>query len=46
MRDEEFKALFAQQLAGYDRQCAGMSPIRDALYFMLDSLLIKRTVTA
>jgi tRNA (cmo5U34)-methyltransferase len=38
MRDEELKALFDQQAAGYDKQWVGMSPIRDTLYFILDSL--------
>lgn len=38
MRDEELKALFDQQAAGYDERWAGMAPIRDALYLLLDSL--------
>lgn len=38
MRNEELKALFDQQAAGYDKQWAGMAPIRDALYFLLDAL--------
>lgn len=38
MRNEELKALFNQQAAGYDKQWAGMAPIRDALYFLLDAL--------
>lgn len=38
MRNEELKALFDQQAAGYDKQWAGMAPIRDALYALLDSL--------
>lgn len=40
MRDEEIKALFDQQAAGYDQQWAGMAPIREALYLLLDALLI------
>lgn len=40
MRNEELKALFDQQAAGYDKQWAGMAPIRDVLYFLLDSLFI------
>jgi tRNA (cmo5U34)-methyltransferase len=40
MRDEEIKALFDQQAAGYDRQWAGMTPIREALYLLLDALLV------
>jgi tRNA (cmo5U34)-methyltransferase len=38
MRNEELKDLFDQQAAGYDKQWAGMAPIRDALYLLLDSL--------
>ncbi|WP_276488970.1 class I SAM-dependent methyltransferase [Ectopseudomonas mendocina] len=38
MRDEEIKALFDQQAAGYDRQWVGMTPIREALYLLLDAL--------
>ena len=38
MRNEELKALFDQQAAGYDKQWAGMAPIRDLLYFLLDAL--------
>lgn len=38
MRNDELKALFDQQAAGYDKQWAGMAPIRDALYFLLDAL--------
>lgn len=37
MRDEDIKALFDQQAAGYDRQWAGMAPIREALYLLLDA---------
>jgi tRNA (cmo5U34)-methyltransferase len=40
MRDEEIKALFDQQAAGYDRQWAGMTPIREALYLLLDALFV------
>lgn len=38
MRYEEIKALFDQQAAGYDKQWAGMAPIREALYLLLDAL--------
>ncbi|HZX15591.1 MAG TPA: class I SAM-dependent methyltransferase [Pseudomonas sp.] len=38
MRNEELKALFDQQAAGYDKQWAGMAPIRDALHFLLNAL--------
>jgi hypothetical protein len=40
MRYEEIKALFDQQAAGYDKQWAGMAPIREALYLLLDALFI------
>jgi tRNA (cmo5U34)-methyltransferase len=40
MRDEEIKALFDQQAAGYDRQWVGMTPIREALYLLLDALFV------
>ena len=40
MRDEEIKALLDQQAAGYDKQWAGMAPIREALYLLLDALFI------
>lgn len=38
MDNEQLKALFDQQAAGYDKQWAGMAPIRDGLYLLLDSL--------
>ncbi|MBD9481560.1 class I SAM-dependent methyltransferase [Pseudomonas sp. PDM14] len=38
MRDDELKALFDQQAAGYDKQWSGMAPIREALYRLLDAL--------
>lgn len=38
MRNDELKALFDQQSAVYDQQWAGMAPIRDALYMLLDSV--------
>ncbi|RIA22722.1 tRNA (cmo5U34)-methyltransferase [Ectopseudomonas oleovorans] len=40
MRDEELKALFDQQAAGYDKQWAGMAPIREALYLLLEALFV------
>lgn len=40
MRNDELKALFDQQAGNYDKQWAGMAPIRDVLYFLLDSLFI------
>ncbi|MBU1332987.1 MAG: class I SAM-dependent methyltransferase [Gammaproteobacteria bacterium] len=38
MRNEELKALFDQQAAGYDKQWAGMASLRDTLYLLLDAL--------
>lgn len=46
MHNEELKALFDQQAAGYDKQWAGMAPIRDGLYFMLGSLFADLPATA
>lgn len=40
MREEELKALFDQQAAGYVQQWAGMAPIRNTLYVLLDSLFV------
>lgn len=37
MQSEELKAMFDQQAEGYDQQWAGMAPIRDALYMLLES---------
>jgi tRNA (cmo5U34)-methyltransferase len=38
MKQEELNTLFDQQAAGYDKQWARMSPIRDSLYFLLETL--------
>ena len=38
MRQDEIKAIFDQQAAGYDTQWARTAPIRDGLYFMLESM--------
>lgn len=38
MRSEELKAVFDQQASGYDTQWARMAPIRDGLYFLLESI--------
>jgi tRNA (cmo5U34)-methyltransferase len=38
MRDDELKAVFDQQAPGYDKQWAKLSPIRDGLHFLLESL--------
>ncbi|WP_421684640.1 class I SAM-dependent methyltransferase [Stutzerimonas urumqiensis] len=38
MQAEELKALFDQQAKGYDRQWAGMAPLRDTLHLLLASL--------
>lgn len=41
MHNDELKALFDQQAAGYDQQWAGMAPIRDNLHFLLGSLFTR-----
>jgi tRNA (cmo5U34)-methyltransferase len=38
MRQDEIKAIFDQQAAGYDAQWARTAPIRDCLHLLLDSL--------
>lgn len=38
MRQDELRAAFDQQAAGYDKQWARLSPIRDALHFLLESV--------
>src|SRR5690606_6598619 len=38
MRAEEIRAVFDQQAAGYDKQWAKLSPIRDGLHFLLESV--------
>ena len=38
MRRDELKSLFDQQAAVYDRQWAKMAPIREALYYLLESV--------
>lgn len=38
MQREELKAVFDQQASGYDRQWAKMSPIRDCLHYLLESV--------
>lgn len=40
MHDEALKTLFDQQAASYDQQWAGMAPIREALYLLVDALFI------
>lgn len=40
MRTEEIKALFDKQAAGYDKQWARMSAIRDGLNFLLESVFV------
>ncbi len=39
MQQHELDALFDQQAAGYDAQWARMSPIRESLHFMLETVL-------
>ncbi|MDX3774009.1 class I SAM-dependent methyltransferase [Chromatiaceae bacterium AAb-1] len=38
MHQDEIKAIFDQQAAGYDTQWAKTAPIKDCLYFLLESL--------
>lgn len=38
MREDELRAAFDQQAAGYDKQWAKLSPIREALHFLLESV--------
>jgi tRNA (cmo5U34)-methyltransferase len=38
MRQDELRAAFDQQAAGYDKQWARLSPIRDVLHFLLESI--------
>jgi tRNA (cmo5U34)-methyltransferase len=38
MRTEELRAVFDRQAAGYDERWARMSPVRDGLYFLLESV--------
>ncbi|MEO1902586.1 MAG: class I SAM-dependent methyltransferase [Alcanivorax sp.] len=38
MNQDQIKALFDQQAAGYDTQWAKTAPIRECLHFLLDSL--------
>ena len=38
MHSEELKAVFDQQASGYDKQWVRMAPIRDGLYFLLESI--------
>jgi tRNA (cmo5U34)-methyltransferase len=39
MHSDELKTLFDQQAAGYDQQWAKMAPMRDALHYLLESVL-------
>lgn len=38
MHQDEIKAIFDEQAAGYDTQWAKTAPIKDCLYFLLESL--------
>jgi tRNA (cmo5U34)-methyltransferase len=40
MRTEELRAVFDRQAAGYDERWARMSPVRDGLYFLLESVFV------
>lgn len=41
MNQDEIKAIFDQQAAGYDAQWAKTAPIKNCLHFLLDSLFIE-----
>lgn len=41
MRQDEIKEIFDQQAASYDTQWAKTAPIKECLYFLLDSLFIE-----
>jgi len=38
MNNDEIKAVFEQQAAGYDKQWTRMAPINNGLYFLLESV--------
>jgi tRNA (cmo5U34)-methyltransferase len=40
MQPDEIKILFDQQASGYDKQWARMSPIRECLHFLVESIFI------
>jgi tRNA (cmo5U34)-methyltransferase len=40
MQPDEIKTLFDQQASGYDKQWARMSPIRECLHFLVESIFI------
>jgi tRNA (cmo5U34)-methyltransferase len=40
MQSEELRAVFDEQAARYDKQWAGMAPVRDGLYFLLRSVYV------
>jgi tRNA (cmo5U34)-methyltransferase len=46
MQPGELKAAFDQQAAGYDRQWAKLAPIRDGLFFLLESVFAPLTAEA
>ena len=41
MRSDELEATFDQQASGYDKQWAKLAPIRDGLYFLLESVFFE-----
>jgi tRNA (cmo5U34)-methyltransferase len=46
MNDEEIKAIFDQQAAGYDKRWEKMAPIRDLLHFLVDSIFAELPIDA
>lgn len=46
MQPDEMKEIFDQQASGYDQQWARMSPVNNALYFLLESVFAELAVDA
>jgi tRNA (cmo5U34)-methyltransferase len=38
MREDELRAIFDRQAAGYDEQWEKMAPIRDGLFLLVESV--------
>lgn len=46
MNQDQIKAIFDQQAAGYDTQWAKTAPIKDCLHFLLDSMFVALPIDA
>lgn len=46
MREDELRAAFDRQAAGYDEQWDKMAPIRDGLYLLVESVLAAQPADA